>query len=162
MSDHTTPFPPSAPVPGFAAPGREKVALGLLGASAAALVGVLLTVVLWRAGFIAGITSFAIAAGAAFLYTKAAGAPPRRGLLLLLVVIILGVFLSFFAAVASDLWDAYDQFQLDGMESRSEFIRDNLFRGEVLQNYGKDAAFFGLFAVLGIYGTIKRLVASAS
>src|SRR3954466_4401920 len=81
----------------------ERVALGLLAALVAVVAGVVLTVVIWRAGYVAAITSLVIALGAAWLYTWAAGAPPKRGLPALVVLIILGVAVAFFAVVASDL-----------------------------------------------------------
>jgi hypothetical protein len=50
-------------------PTTERVAVGLLAALGAVLAGVVLTVVIWRAGFIASITSLVIAIGATWLYT---------------------------------------------------------------------------------------------
>jgi hypothetical protein len=141
----------------------ERVLLGLLAALGAVVGGVVLTVVIWRAGFVASITSFAIAIGAAWLYTLAAGRPPRRGLIPLIGIILLGVVLSFFAVVASDLMEAYDDAVAAGLVptiGKSEFVRRGLTDSEVLSEYGKDMAMFGLFAVLGIFGTVRRLLAS--
>ncbi len=160
MSDHTSPTPDHT---GAAAvtvsPATERVALGLLAALVAVVLGVALTVAIWRAGYVAAITSLAISFGAAWLYTKAAGAPARKGLAPLIALILAGVALSFFGVVASDLYDAYDLFDLGASGlSRTEFIRDNLFRGDVLSEYGKDFALFAVFAVLGIFGTIRQLL----
>src|SRR5262245_22069592 len=92
-SDHTGTATVEAP--------QERVALGLLAALVAVVVGVVLTVVIWRAGYIASITSLVIAIGAVYLYTLAAGSPPRRGLAPVIIFVLLGVVLSFFAVVAS-------------------------------------------------------------
>ena len=151
------------PTDGIAVPPSERVALGLLAALGAVLGGVVLTVVIWRAGFIASITSFAIAIGAAWLYTVAAGRPPKRGLIPLIVLILVGVTASFFAVVASDLMEVYDDAVASGLVptiGKSEFVRRGLTDGDVLSEYGKDMAMFGLFAVLGIFGTVRRLLAS--
>ncbi|MCL2541273.1 MAG: hypothetical protein FWE71_02300 [Nocardioidaceae bacterium] len=175
MSDDSTPTPPppygqpfgqqpSGPqtfAPKLAAPARENVLVGLVAALGAVVGGIVLTVVLWRIGFIAGISSFVIAAGATALYLKGAGAPPKRGLPALLMLIIVGVALSFFAAVASDLWSFYGSHQAQIPLSRTAFIRENLFRGAVLRTYGHNAIFFVIFGALGVFGTMRRLIASA-
>ena len=42
-----------------------------------------------------------------------------------------------------------------------EFVRTNLFNGEVLKSYGTDLVMFVLFAALGIFGTVRRLLRAA-
>jgi len=160
MTEHTQPFPA-----GETAPPRptERVALGLLAALGAVAVGVVLTVVIWRAGFVASITSLVIAAGATLLYTRVAGTVPRRGLIPLIALIVVGVVVSFFAVVASDLIDIYDKAVSSGLTptvSKSTFVRKGLTDSEVLSDYGKDMAWFALFAALGIFGTMRRLLAA--
>lgn len=142
----------------------ENVAKGMFFAIGAVLVGVLLTIILWRAGFIAAITNYVLAAGAIFLYSKGAGANPKRGLVPVILLIVVGIVIAFFGVVASDAWDAYS----DGTarfgslgQSRFSFITDNIFRGEVLKSYGKDIAMFAIFAALGVFSTLRRLVATA-
>lgn len=143
---------------------QERVGLGLLASLLAVVAGVVLTVVVWRAGYIASITSFVIAIGAVYLYTAAAGSPPRKGLVPVILVVALGVVASFFAVVVSDLLDAYDtlgiEVQLPGL-SKQEFVMDNVFNADLLAEYGKDMAMFGLFAVLGVFGTVRRLWAGS-
>lgn len=155
---HQSPYP-AQPVPAAPAPqGGERVAMGLLVASGAVIGGVALTVVIWRLGYVAAISSLVIAFGAAYLYEIGAGRSARRGLVPLLLLIVLGVALSFFAIVASDAYDAYDELGLSGI-SRFEFVRRAVTEPEVLQEYGKDLALFGVFAVLGIVGVGRRLFA---
>lgn len=152
--------PAYAPRQGQAFAHPEAVSLGLVTASVAVLGGIALTVVLWRFGFIASITSFAMALGATSLYTWAAGTAPRRGAAPLLVMIVLGVVVAFFAVVASDLWDVYDELHLSTV-SRSSFILDNLFRRSLLSEYARDMVMFGLFAVLGVFSTLRRVLRAA-
>jgi len=139
---------------------RERVVLGLLASLLPILAGVAITVAVWRAGYIAAITSFLIALGAAFMYRVAAGRPARTGLAPLVLLIILGVVASFFAVVASDLWDGYDAMVAAGFEaqvSKGTFIREGLTDPSILREYGKDMAMFVLFAALGIGGVIRSL-----
>jgi hypothetical protein len=159
------PGQPMDPIPpyGAAAPvQRERVGLGLLAASGAVVGGMALTVVIWRAGYVAAITSLVIAFGAAFLYEKGAGRSARKGLVPLLVLIVLGVVLSFLAIVASDAWDAYDELGVGDLtgDSRLSFIRRAIFEPDVLKEYGKDTALFGVLAVVGIVGVGRRLFES--
>jgi hypothetical protein len=139
-------------------PPPEFVARGLIWATGAVVVGVVLTIILWRVGFIASITSFILAAGAGFLYMKGAGAPPRRGVVPLVLLILVGVAIGFFGVIASDAWDAYDKLGLAGTQSRMSFIGDNVFRGEVIKSYGGDMAMYFVFAALGIFSTLRRLL----
>jgi hypothetical protein len=159
MTDHILPAGGAQ----TAAGPTERVALGLLAALGAVVGGAALTVLIWRAGYVASITSLVIAFGATWLYTVAAGSHPRRGLVPLIVLILVGVVLSFFAVVASDLVDAYDYGVDSGLVptvSKTEFVRRGLTDTELLSEYGKDMALFALFAVLGIFGTVRRLLAS--
>lgn len=132
--------------------------MGLLAASGAVIGGVALTVVIWRLGYVAALSSLVIAFGAAYLYEVGAGRSARKGLVPLLLLIVLGVALCFLAIVASDAYDAYDELGFSGI-SRFEFVRRAVTEPEVLQEYGKDLALFGVFAVLGIIGVGRRLFA---
>ena len=80
-----------------------------------------------------------------------------------ILLVALGVVASFFAVVVSDLVDAYDtlgiEVQVPGL-TKQEFVMDNVFNGDLLAEYGKDLAMFALFAVLGVFGTVRRLWAS--
>ena len=145
------PTVPAAPV------AQEKVVPGLAVAALASLLGIALTVGIWRAGFVAGITSFVLAALVVFTYTKVAGPPPRKGLIPLVVLIVLAVVASFFACVASDLNKAYSDLGGNLPISRTEFIRRGLTNHHVLSAYKGDAAKFAIFAVLGIAGTLSRM-----
>lgn len=147
-AEPATPYPLTA---------TEDVLRGLIFAFGGVLAGVVATVVIWRFGYIASITSFVMAALAAFLYAKGAGASPRKGALPLVLLILVGVVASFFAVVASDAWDAYDKVVGSGAISRFGFLRTVMFDPEVLKSYGKDMAMFALFAVLGMFGIIRQL-----
>jgi hypothetical protein len=139
---------------------RERVGLGLLAALVAVFIGVVLTVVVWRAGYIASITSLVIAAGAIWVYSLVAGSAPRRGLIPLILLVVVGVVASFFAVIGSDLVAAYDQLGVDGTGvSRTQFVINNIFDAELLRRYSHDMGLFALFAVLGVFGTLRRLFA---
>jgi hypothetical protein len=143
-----------------ALPPYEAVGRGLLRSLLAVPVGVAASVLIWQWGFIASVTSFAIAAGAAWLYARGAGNPPRAGLLPLLGVIVLGVVLSFFAVVAADLvaFHATPEGAGLGWPSTTEFVLAHLFDPEVLGSHAADLVLFVLFAVLGAVGTVRRLL----
>jgi hypothetical protein len=159
-SPYTQGLPVAPPSDSGPAAKPERVGLGLLASLAAVIIGVAVTVLLWRAGYIASITSLVIAAGAVYLYSLAAGAAPRKGLIPLILVVALGVVASFFAIVASDLVDAYAQLGLsESGVSRMDFISDNIFNAELLGEYSSDMGMFALFAVLGVFGTVRRLFA---
>ena len=162
---HPAPQPHQPDQPFGAAPGvevpRERVGLGLLAALGAVVGGMVLTVVIAQLGFIAAVSSFVIAFGAAYLYELGAGRPARKGLVPLVLLIVLGVVASYFAVIASDLWDAYDEAGITD-PSRLGFVREFLFSpGDVFQEPYKDLPFFAIFGVLGIFGVVRRLFAAA-
>ncbi|GAA4351253.1 hypothetical protein [Angustibacter luteus] len=162
-----TPFFSEGPVAAAAAPielpQEELVSRGLAFSLGAIPVGMFLAVVIWKLGFVGAISSFVIAGGAVFLYSKGALTPPKRGLVPLVGVIIVGVAASFLAIVASDLLDYYKtpSGQALGYPSSYEFVKTNLFNMDVITSYGSDLAMFGVFALLGIFGTLRRLMTSA-
>lgn len=147
---------------GVSVPVVENVGRGLLFSLAAIPLGVAAAVLIWQLGFIASITSFAIAAGAAWLYTRGAGSVPRVGLVPLIVVIVAGVVASFLAVVISDMVHFYNTPEGAelGWPSATSFVMGNLFAPEVLGTYGTDMAMFGVFAALGVFGTLRRLLAA--
>jgi hypothetical protein len=146
---------------GVEIPAQEAVGRGLLLSLLAVPVGVAATVLIWNLGFIASITSFAIAAGAAYLYVRGAGMAPRAGLVPLIGVILTGVVLSFLAIVVADLVAFYNTPEGAelGWPSASGFVLAHLFDPSVLGSYGSDMAMFGLFAALGTFGTLRRILA---
>ncbi len=147
---------------GVAVPVVENVGRGLLFSLAAIPLGVAAAALIWQLGFIASITSFAIAAGAAWLYTRGAGSAPRAGLVPLIAVIVAGVVASFLAVVVSDMvhvWNSPEGADL-GWPSLSSFIMGNIFDPGVLASYGTDMAMFGVFAALGVFSTVRRLLAA--
>lgn len=146
---------------GVEVPPREAVGRGVLLSLLAIPVGVAATVLLWQFGFIASITSFAIAGGAAYLYVRGAGTPPRAGLVPLILVILTGVVLCFLAVVAADAVAYYNTPEGAelGWPSATSFVVAHVFDPRVLGSYGSDLAMFGLFAVLGAFGTLRRLLA---
>ena len=179
-SDHTmsqpeatgpfAPPPSNAPAfPGQAFPGQaapvqvapvEIVPRGILFSLAAIPLGMAVTVVIWKLGFVASISSFLIAAAGTFLYAKGAGSAPRRGLVQLVAVILVGVAASFLAIVAADLVEFYNtpKGQSLGYPSVVSFVSGNLFTGDLLSSYGSDLVMFVAFAALGVFGTVRRLL----
>ena len=146
----------------IAQPPFERVSRGIAFSVGAIPVGMLAAVLIWKLGFVASISSFVLAAGAAFLYVKGAGAPPRKGLVPLVLVVLIGVAASFFAIVASDLVEYYGtpQGQELGYPSAYDFVTANIFNPDVLGTYGKDLAMFVLFATLGTFGTLRRMASA--
>jgi hypothetical protein len=172
MSMPSHPVAPE-PTPASALPGEtgplagpvattpvEIVPRGILWSLAVIPVGMVVAVLLWKMGFIASISSFLVAGGAAYLYTKGAGTAPKRGLVPLIGVIVVGVVLSFFAIVVADLLEAYNtpDVQALGYPSALEFVRSNMFYGDYLASYGTDLVMFVVFALLGVFGTLRRLL----
>lgn len=148
------------PVPApIVQPQPELVARGIAFSLGAIPVGMAAAVLIWKLGFVASISSFVIAAGAALLYTKGAGAPPRKGLVPLVLVVLIGVAASFFAIVASDLGDFYGtpKGQSLGYPSGFEFVKANIFNFGVLGTYGSELVMFVIFAALGTFGTMRQM-----
>ena len=154
-------YPTSLSDPAEPPEPTEFVARGLLSALVAIAGGIVVTVLIWRIGSIASVTGFIVAVGAVYLYSKGAGAQPRKGLVPLITLIVIGVIATFFAVMVSDAWDVYGNAALRGGEGRLGFIEDNIFRGDVVRSHGQDMAMFAVFAVLGIFSPLHRLLHSA-
>lgn len=139
-------------------PGHEQVGRGLLFSLGSILVGIALTLLLWQLGFIASITSFALAYAAIWLYTKGAGAPPAKGALGVVTVIVIGVALSLLSVVVADALSYLGQEYPDAsIAEKFDFVTYNLGRAELWQEYTTDALMYLLFAALGTFGLIRQL-----
>ncbi|MFT3969413.1 MAG: hypothetical protein QM695_03810 [Micropruina sp.] len=161
---------PGAPQPtGYQAPGGgfplavppaapERVGLGLLAAAVVVLVCCALTAALYHWGFIASITAWLMAIGAAWAYGRFGGAPVK-GRVPLLVLIVVGIVLGFLSMVANAVWDYYwDEMGSAGTTSEAvELVLGNLFNSELWQDLGGDALFYFLFAALGAFGVLRRM-----
>lgn len=143
-----------------AAPGAvaapEIVGKGLMFALGGVVLGAAFTAILWKFGIQWSFTSFVLAAASVALYRMGSGGQVRKGVLPLVVLILLGTVASFFVCVAVDAYTYFTDEALDG--SPWEFILDNIFRPKLLAAYGKDIAFFLLFAGLGTFSTLRGLL----
>jgi len=147
----------SGPVPDPAQEGPERVGRGLLFALGGIVAGTVLALVLWNFGFIASISSFVMAAAAVWLYAKGAGTPPRKGLTAIIGLVALGVILTLFAFVAFDIY-RYLMEAEPGLPASDvvEVIAANLFNPALWAEYAMSFGIFVLFAVLGVFGTLRR------
>ena len=151
---------PGAAIPSAVEP--EHVGRGVLAALGGVAAGVVVTVVLWRLGYVAAISGVVLAWASVRLYTAVAGTAPRRGLVPLVLLIVVGALVSFLAVVASDALDFYssESLEQEGV-SRLTFLTDNLTDLSILGAYGRDMAMFFVFAILGAGGTIWQVVKKA-
>ncbi len=145
--------------PGAAAqPHEEKVGRGLLFSLGGIVVGVVLTVLLWKVGFFASITSFAMAYATVWLYTRGAGAPPKKGVGAVIGVIVIGVVVSLASIVTADALDYLASDYPDAsIAEKADFVAYNLLRPEVWQDYSTNVVMFVIFAALGTFGLIRQL-----
>lgn len=152
-------FPGAEPGGPVEPPARaERVGLGLAFAACIVLGCVALTAVIYHLGFIASITAWLMAIGAAMAY-RTAGGEPVKGRVPLLVLIVVGIVLGFLAMVASAVWDYYwAEMGSAGTDGEAvQLVLGNLFNVELWQDLGMDAVFYFLFAALGAFGVIRRM-----
>ncbi len=136
----------------------ERVGLGLLAAAVVVLVCCGLTAAIYHWGFIASITAWLMAMGAAWAYGRFGGAPVK-GRVPLLVLIAVGIVLGFLSMVASAVWDYYweEMGSAGTTQEALELVLGNLFNGELWQDLGSDALFYFIFAALGAFGVFRRM-----
>ena len=155
------PYPAPDAATGWAAapaPPPERVGRGLLFSLGGIVVGVVLTVVIWKLNFIASLTSFAMAYACVWLYTRGAGSAPRKGVGGLIAVIVAGVMVSLASVIAVDALDYLGQDYPDAtLAEKVDFVLTNIFRAEVWQSYTSEVLMYLLFAALGTFGLIRQL-----
>lgn len=143
--------------------GPENVGRGLLFSLLAIVLGAVLAALIFQLGFIASITSFAMAWAAGWLYTKGAGAPPKKGVAPLIAVIVVGVIVSLFVILG---WALYGEIAAEfpgaGFGEIMPFVMQLLFDVEVWSNFARDAGMFVLFAALGTFTTLRQLSRNAT
>lgn len=151
-------YPAGGEFPVAAAQAPERVGLGLLAAAVVVVVCCGLTAAIYHWGFIASITAWLMAMGAAWAYGRFGGAPVK-GRVPLLALIVVGIALGFLSMVASAVWDYYweEMGSAGTTQEAVELVFGNLFNGELWQDLGRDALFYFLFAALGAFGVIRRM-----
>lgn len=141
----------------------ENVGRGILFSLLAVVLGAVLAGLIYQMGFIASITSFAMAFAAIWLYSKGAGAPPRAGTWPLIGVIVVGVILSLFTMVG---WSLYAELSAEYPSATAgdilPYVFELLFNPEVWSYVGTDALIFVAFAALGTFTTLRQLRRSAA
>lgn len=154
---------PAAPVAAPVPVGPENVGRGVLFSLLAIVLGAVLAVVLYQLGFIASITSFAMAWAAGWLYTKGAGAPPRKGVVPLIVVIVVGVIVSLIAMPAWALYSGLAAQNPDaGFGEIMPYVLQLLPNPELWQAFGMNSLIFVAFAALGTFSTLRQLSRNAT
>lgn len=147
-----TPQPPARELP-------ENVGRGLLLALGGVVGGFVLTLLVWKLGFIASITTFALAAGAAWLYPRGSGGGLRKGVVPLAVLIIVGVIASILGCIGLDASDYFTQNQAQlGGYTRWGFIASAITDPDVLKGYGGEIAMMVLFAALGAFSVLRQIL----
>lgn len=139
---------------------EKRTGRGLLLSLVGVPVGILLTVVVWRLGFIAGICSFIMAKASLAAYRTGAGTDPREGIPGIIAVMVVGVPGSILAVIASDLSDYWAENTAEIEFTRTEFVLQNLINPKLWGEFTKTALMMALFAALGTYGTLRRAAAA--
>jgi hypothetical protein len=133
------------------------VGRGLLFSLGGIVVGVVLTVVLWKLNFIASITSFAMAYSAIWLYAKGAGRGPAKGAAGVIGVIALGVVACLASLVVADALTALAAYpEIQGAE-KAQLVVAALLDPSVWGDYTREVLMYLLFAALGTFGLIRQL-----
>jgi hypothetical protein len=166
QGEASQPYPPAGvnfPAPDPAQLGdqqnpnvREQVGRGLLYATAAIVVGSVLSVLLLQAGFISSLVAFLMAWGGARLYQVGAGRPAREGAVPLVILLAVGVIVCWEVSLGYALHrQVVEELGPDvalgttvEIMGSAEFQVDSLRHGLV----------FMLLGALGIFGTVRGLL----
>jgi hypothetical protein len=142
---------------------------GALFALGGPVVGIILWVILWHAGFIASIATFALAWLTVWLYKQGAGGIDRKSLYVILPYIAVGFLLSIVAGMVYDLLRIAFEESADardmgtwGLLTDSSFwsyIWGNLTYGVFLKEYTTDILISLALGGLGVYGTVRDVLA---
>lgn len=157
---HQGPHPGPGAVSSVGDPGaRENVLLGLALSLLSIPIAMVTAVLISAIGFIAAITGLVLSGSALALYAKGAGAAPRRGVLPLIGVIAVGVVACVLSIIAWDVSAAYDQYGSAGV-SKSSVIAQALVNPVIWKAEAGHVVMFVVFAALGMFGALRRIVAS--
>ncbi len=140
----------SAPAP------PENVGRGVLFSLGSLIVGAGLAILFSWGGFIASISAIAAAYAALWLYVKGAGAAPRKGAIPLLVVVLLGILAQFLAVVGFGVW----RVSRGRGAGQWQYVLSSMFNPAVWEGYALEGVMIVAFSLLGIFGTIRGLVAN--
>lgn len=141
---------------------RKGIMLALLSIPA----GIIAWDILWSGGFIASVVAFGIAYLSVKLFTRAAGeGPDAQAAKPLIAIILAGVVLSFISGIVMDIDKFYiadtamGAWQALGTSDFWRVVWVNLTQnGAMWGQYTKDILITLVFAALGSYGIIRRLV----
>lgn len=147
---------PSAAAPAQPPAPPENVVRGVLFSLGSLVVGATLAILFSWGGFIASISAIAAAYAALWLYVKGAGAAPRKGAIPLLVVLLVGIAVQFLAVVGFGVW----RVSRGRGASQWQYVLSSMFNPAVWEGYALEGVMIVVFSLLGIFGTIRGLVAN--
>ncbi|MCL1838193.1 MAG: hypothetical protein FWG47_02615 [Propionibacteriaceae bacterium] len=147
-----------------AAETQERVGRGLLFSLPGLLVGLVLSALLYRLGFIASITSFAMAYAMGWLYGKGAQAKPKNGVVPLICLIVVGLLLSLVAMLGTEIYfELAQEFPGAPVGDLLLATTEYIFLPSVWQMFLiPDALIFLAFGVIGTFSILMQLARSRS
>ncbi len=137
----------------------ENVGKGLGYAALGILAGSVVSAAIYHFGFLASIVAFAMSAAMVWLYAKGAGAPVRKGAMPLIALIVAGLVFAWIFTLASELFFVATK-QGAGAGEAIGFALSHITDSRLYSLTVKDALFFFGFGALGMFSTIRQLMAA--
>lgn len=142
---------------------------GALFAIGGPIVGIAAWILLWKAGFIASIATYAMAWLTLWLYRKGAGGMDRKALKVVVAYIVLGLVLSILSGMVYDVLEyllttdkaahAAGAWTVITSSSFWSILSDNmLHNADFWKGYTTDILIALALGGLGVYGTVKELL----
>ncbi|SKB49937.1 hypothetical protein SAMN06296386_101281 [Lachnospiraceae bacterium] len=135
----------------------ENVPAGIIGAFIGALLGAIVIIAIGRAGFVASIGGFVLAAATIKGYKLLSKKLSKKGIIICVVLMIITVFC---AEAVNWSWIIYDDLIAEGYDASFTAIMFNLFAligsADLWGEFAKDLLLVYAFTVWGAFPTIKR------
>lgn len=136
---------------------QVNLPLGIVGALIGSLIGVAVWVLIYKLGFIAGITGFVMSVCCFKGYELLGGRMDKKGVWIALIIAIVMLAAAEMISLGLEIYDVYSEYYVMSIFDAMQMIPSFLTEGEIVVSIIKDLAFGYAFMAAASFSYIKAV-----
>lgn len=136
---------------------QVNLPLGIVGAFVGSLIGVAVWVLIYKLGFIAGITGFVMSVCCFKGYEILGGRMDKKGVWIALVIAVIMLAAAEMVSLGLEIYDVYSEYYVMSIFDAMQMVPSFLTEGEIVASVVKDLAFGYVFMAAASFSYIKAV-----